>query len=147
VATVAAPTRHRLSAHFVIEEFDCKDSARTRVPAAAIPALEELCKHMLEPLREKYGRCTVHSGYRTVAHNAAVHGEANSQHIYQHGPASVAADVEFATGTVAEWAASARWRFSNKSQWTAGARGGCGDYPKQTFIHVDSGSRRDWHEA
>ncbi len=144
MATTQVRTRLRLSPHFTIEEFDCKDAARTRVPAAAIPALKELCVHTLEPLREKYGPCTVTSGFRTVAHNAAEGGEIDSQHIYQQSPGSVAADVKFREGSVAQWAASARWRFSNKPRWTAGRRGGVGDYPNDGFIHVDSGPRRDW---
>ncbi len=145
MATVAKATRHRLSPHFVIEEFDCRDG--TPVPMAAIAGLTELCLHMLEPLREKYGAGSVHSGYRTVAHNAAVHGEEDSQHIYEHGPGSVAVDVEFAEGSVADWAKSARWRFGATEPWTAGGRGGVGDYPDVSdhFIHVDSGPRRDWH--
>jgi uncharacterized protein YcbK (DUF882 family) len=138
-------TRLQLSAHFTIEEFDCHDG--TRVPEAAIPALKELCTFVLEPMRQKYGACSVHSGYRTVSHNASVGGEPHSRHIYEQHPRSVAADVEFAAGTVAQWAAGARWRFENKARWTAGRRGGVGDYPSpgDHFVHVDSGPRRDWH--
>lgn len=136
-------TRLRLSPHFTIEEFDCSDG--TRVPKAAIPALKELCAFVLEPMREKYGSCVVHSGYRTVSHNASVGGEPRSQHIYDQHPHGVAADVEFATGTVGRWATSARWRFDNKERWTAKHRGGVGDYPSSSFVHVDSGPRRDWH--
>lgn len=135
-------TRCRLSPHFVIEEFDCR--CGTKVPAAAIPALKELCRDMLEPLRAKYGACTVLSGFRTSAHNAAVGGAPRSQHKYHEHPASVAADVKFATGSVADWAKSARWRFDNKQCWTAKGRGGCGDYPAQGFVHVDSGDRRNF---
>lgn len=143
MATVAPATRLRLSPHFTIEEFDCKDG--TPVPQAAIAALKDLCVHMLEPLRAKYGPCTVHSGYRSVAHNAQIGGEANSQHIYSNHPSSVASDVEFAEGSVADWARSARWRAGAKAPWAAGGRGGVGDYPSERFIHVDSGPRRDWH--
>ena len=142
MATVTT-TRLRLSPHFVIEEFDCNDAAGTRVPQEAIPALKELCVHMLEPLRAKYGPCTVNSGFRTVAHNDAVDGAPNSQHIYHRSPSSVAADVTFEDGTVAQWAASARWRFDNKPRWNASNRGGVGAYPAKRFIHVDSGPRRE----
>jgi uncharacterized protein YcbK (DUF882 family) len=136
-------TRLRLSPHFTIEEFDCHDG--TKVPAAAVAALKVLCRDMLEPLRAKYGSCTVVSGFRTSAHNAAVGGVAKSEHKYHEHPATVAADVRFATGSVADWANSARWRFDNKQCWTAKQRGGCGDYPSQGFLHVDSGKRRNWH--
>ena len=144
MATVKATTRLRLSPHFVIEEFDCHDG--TRVPKAAIPALKRLCSEMLEPLRAKYGSCTVNCGYRTASWNARTPGSApHSQHIYDQHPNSVAADVTFASGNVQEWASSARWRVSTKPEWTKGARGGVGDYPSQHFIHVDNGPRRDWH--
>jgi uncharacterized protein YcbK (DUF882 family) len=143
IMATTVQTRQRLSPHFVIEEFDSHDGEK--VPAASIPALKELCVHMLEPLRAKYGPCTVNSGHRSVAHNADVGGVANSQHIYHKHPGSVAADVKFSSGTVADWARSARWRFSNKPRWTANHRGGVGDYPTQHFIHVDSATRRNWH--
>ncbi len=80
-------TRKRLSKNFTIEEFDCHDG--THVPAAAIPALEELCEYILEPLRAKYGPCTVMSGYRTRSYNANTRGSARySQHIYDDTPGS-----------------------------------------------------------
>jgi uncharacterized protein YcbK (DUF882 family) len=142
MATVST-TRQRLSPHFIIEEFDCHDG--THVPAAAVPALKELCRFVLEPLRVTYGPCIVLSGFRTVAHNTAIGGAKQSQHIYSQHPHSVASDVRFAQGSVGEWAKSARWRFGSKPRWTAQSRGGVGDYPGSGFIHVDSGQRRDWH--
>jgi len=143
MATVAAPTRLRLSPHFTIEEFDCH--CATHVPKAAIPALKELCEHVLEPMRAKYGPCTVLSGYRTVKHNVKIGGAKFSQHIYEQHPRSVAADVRFDSGGVQAWASGARWRFSTKSRWTDKDRGGVGDYLRSGFVHVDSGPRRDWH--
>jgi uncharacterized protein YcbK (DUF882 family) len=143
MATTQVQTRMRLSPHFIIEEFDSHDGEK--VPAASVPALKELCIHLLEPMRTKYGPCTVNSGHRSVAHNTAVHGVKNSRHIYHRHPGSVAADVVFDTGNVAKWAASARWRFRNKARWTVGNRGGVGDYPTKGFIHVDSGPRRDFN--
>jgi len=53
--------------------------------------------------------------------------------------------VTFSTGSVAEWAKSARWRFETKPHWNSGRRGGVGDYRNDHFIHVDSAGRRDWH--
>jgi uncharacterized protein YcbK (DUF882 family) len=141
MATITS-TRLRLSPHFTIEEFDCHDG--TKVPKAAIPALKELCEHVLEPMRAKYGSCHVLSGYRTVSHNQSVGGARHSQHIYEQHPHSVATDVRFATGAVHEWASGARWRFDSKSRWTEKARGGCGEYLQSGFIHVDSGPRRNW---
>jgi hypothetical protein len=46
-------TRHRLSKHFVVEEFDCHDG--TKVSARDYNGLEYLCRQFLEPLRKKYG--------------------------------------------------------------------------------------------
>ncbi len=135
-------TRQRLSPHFTIEEFDCNDGRK--VPASAIPALKELYVHMLEPLREKYGPVTVLSGYRHAAYNRSIGGAQFSQHIYDQGPSSVAADVRFQKGSVARWANSARWRFNTKSVWRKRSRGGSGRYLRSGFVHVDSGPRRNW---
>lgn len=135
-------TRKRLSPNFTVEEFDCHDG--TKVPNSAIPALEELCKYQLEPLRAKYGPCKVMSGYRTRQYNADIGGAKYSQHVYTDGPDSVAADLIFARGNPTSWARSARWRFKTKSIWRKRGRGGCGRYIRSGFIHVDNGPRRDW---
>ena len=65
-------TRHRLSRHFVVEEFDCKDG--TKVQQRDYNGLEYLCRTYLEPLRKKYGAVTVHSGFRTSSWNRKVGG-------------------------------------------------------------------------
>ena len=36
----------------------------------------------LEPMRKKYGRVTIVSGYRTRSHNRRVGGASNSFHLY-----------------------------------------------------------------
>lgn len=135
-------TRQRLSKHFKIEEFDCHDG--TKVPASAVPALKELCEHMLEPLRGKYGPCKVLSGHRHREYNAEIGGARFSQHIYDDSPGSVAADLRFSKGTPKQWRRSARWRFLAKRVWRRSSRGGVGYYPVSGFIHVDSGPRRTW---
>lgn len=135
-------TRQRLSKNFTVEEFDCNDGKH--VPAASIPALKELCVHMLEPLRAKYGPVHVLSGYRHAEYNRKIGGAQFSQHIYDQGPSSVAADIRFARGSVARWALSARWRFNAKAIWRKRNRGGSGRYLRSGFIHVDSGPRRNW---
>jgi hypothetical protein len=117
----------RLSAHFVLAEFHCKDPQRTPVPAAAVPALRRLVREVLEPMRTKFGVCTVWSGFRTDAKNAQVGGAANSQHLYHRTPKDVAADVTFAQGTPGDWAAEADRLLP---------QGGVGRYP--TFVHVDN---------
>jgi hypothetical protein len=126
----------QLSPHFNLSEFHCHDG--TRVPAAAVPALKRLCVDYLEPMRARFGEAHVLSGYRHRAYNKRIGGATLSQHIYDLGPASVAADVWFKRGTPAEWAAFAR-------KIADGRRvGGVGRYDRSGFVHVDNGPRRDW---
>lgn len=135
-------SRYRLSPHFTIEEFDCRDGRP--VPSGAIPALKELCVNILEPMRSKYGPCKVLSGYRHVAYNRSIGGARFSQHIYDDTPFSVAVDVRFLNGSTAQWVRSVKWRFTTKLRWRRNNRGGIGEYKSQGFIHIDSGPRRDW---
>jgi len=121
----------RLSANFRLAEFHCKDG--THVPAQALPGLRGLVLRQLQPMREKFGSCTVNSAYRTKTHNAKVGGEPNSQHRYELGPESVAADVRFAQGSPREWAAEAERLLGTN-------RGGIGTY--RTFVHVDNRATR-----
>lgn len=114
----------QLTPHFRVEEFDCHDG--TKVPKAAVPALNRLATKFLEPLRAKFGACKVMSGYRHRAYNRRIGGATQSQHIYDDDPSSVAADLIFARGTPREWAAEAD---------RLGA-GGVGTY--STFVHVDN---------
>ncbi len=115
----------RLSSHFALTEFACKDG--TQVPKAAVPALTRLCSEVLEPLRERFGPCTVMSGYRHSAYNRRIGGAKFSQHIYDLHPGSVAADLTFARGRPSEWADAAEPLCAN---------GGLGRYPG--FLHVDN---------
>lgn len=121
------------SANFSIREFDCKDG--TRVPKCAEDAVRELCRDILEPMRAKFGRCKVNSGYRHRAYNRRIGGEPNSFHIYELRCDQVAADVRFERGTPAQWAAYAR---------SLRGIGGVGQYNRSGFVHVDNGPRRDW---
>lgn len=114
----------QLTPHFRVEEFNCHDG--TKVPKVAIPALDRLATKYLEPLRAKFGTCTVMSGYRHRAYNRKIGGAQFSQHIYDDGPSSVAADLIFAKGRPRDWAAEAD---------RLGA-GGVGTYPG--FVHVDN---------
>jgi hypothetical protein len=115
----------RLSPHFALPEFACKDG--TKVPKASVPALTRLCAEVLEPLRERFGRCTVMSGYRHSAYNRRIGGAKFSQHIYDLHPGSVAADLTFERGRPSEWADAADPLCAN---------GGLGRYPG--FVHVDN---------
>ena len=103
-------TRHRLSPHFTVEEFDCHDGSK--VMKRDYQGLEFLCRTYLEPMRTKYGRVTILSGYRTRSHNARIGGASNElprlhdarrqrpggRHPLREGqPAPVALDAELAT--------------------------------------------------
>ena len=119
----------QLSPNFRLSEFNCKDG--TVVPAKAVPALVRLSAAVLEPLRRQFGRCTVMSGYRHSAYNRRIGGARFSQHIYDLGPESVAADLIFARGSPREWYFLADQLL---------ARGGVGRYP--SFVHVDNREQR-----
>ena len=127
-----------LSANFVLAEFHCcrGHCPQEAVPSAALPALRRLVTQVLQPMRDRFGRCTVHSGYRNARHNQHVGGVANSHHRYDVRPDAPAADVSFDRGTVNEWAAEARRLLGNI--------GGVGRYPSQRFVHVDLGALRRW---
>jgi peptidase M15-like protein len=134
----AKENRDKLTAHFARPEFDCNDGSLC--PTSARPAMVRLCRDFLEPLRAKFGTCHVLSGYRHELYNARIGGARHSQHIYEQGFESVAADLRFKRGTPAMWAAEAK-----KLRAKAGGNGGIGTYPRQGFLHVDNRSyRADW---
>jgi uncharacterized protein YcbK (DUF882 family) len=125
----------RVAAHFLLREFHCKDG--TPVPAAAVRAVKRLATEVLEPMRAKFGACTVHSGYRTEAYNKRVGGKPGSRHQYHTFPSEPAADVTFPRGNPREWAAEAERLLTG--------RGGIGTYPG--FVHVDiRAARSRWDE-
>jgi hypothetical protein len=123
-------SRHRLSSHFVIEEFDCHDG--TKVPSAYYNALEYLCNTFLEPLRSKYGSVHINSGYRTTSYNASVGGASNSFHIYTaHDDDDPAADISCASGSPSSWHSF----LDNIRAEKRNGNGGLGLY--STFVHID----------
>lgn len=136
-------TRPKLSEHFAAAEFDCRDGHEW--PPAARGSLETWCRVWGEPLRTAFGPVRVTSGYRTATYNRSVGGAPWSFHVYTLGSLrGVAADVVPARGTPAEWArwATARTR---SAAWPLGqARGAAVAYPRQGFIHLDTGPRRTW---
>jgi hypothetical protein len=137
-ATARAAGSLALSQNFVLAEFHCcrGHCAAASVPSNAIPALRRLVTQVLQPMRNRFGQCTVHSGYRNAQHNQHVGGVANSCHRYDVRPTTPAADVTFASGDVDAWAAEARSRLGNI--------GGVGRYPNSRFIHVDLNGFRSW---
>jgi hypothetical protein len=134
----AKGTNNALSKNFKASEFYTHDGSAP--PTLARPAMIDLCRVYLEPMREKFGTCFVLSGYRHELYNQAIHGARNSQHVYEQNFESVASDVRFAKGTPAQWAAFARGLRGN-----AGGRGGVGRYDKSGFVHVDNRNyKADW---
>ena len=122
-------TRHRLSPHFTIEEFDCKDGTKCR--KADWAGLEYLCRTYLEPMRDKYGAVHVNSGYRSRRYNAKIGGASKSYHIYDEHTNDQAADITCAKGNPTQWASTLKWLRKNKR----GGRGGIGVYDR--FCHID----------
>lgn len=132
------PTRHRLSTHFVVEEFDCHNGAK--VQTRDYNGLAYLCKQYLEPLRAKFGPVTVNSGFRTEAYNASIGGAKNSFHVYtNHDGNDQAADVRCARGNPAQW----RNFLAGIRARKRSGKGGLGLY--NTFVHVDIRDyKADW---
>jgi uncharacterized protein YcbK (DUF882 family) len=144
-------TRHRISEHFTIEEFDCKDG--TRVPVLHLGSIRALCVWWLEPFRERFGPVIVHSGYRTPSYNASVGGAQRSVHLLKTEMSSfppgqrvraAAADVSAARSGPVEWARWAQEHRRKHAHLGKRGRGGVGRYVGQGFVHLDTAPLRDW---
>jgi uncharacterized protein YcbK (DUF882 family) len=131
-------TRQRLSPHFTVEEFDCRDG--TKVQRRDYRGLHFLCAQFLEPLRRKFGPVRVNSGFRTRSYNASIGGASHSFHVYtMHDGNDQAADITCASGTPAQWHAF----LAGVRKRKRGGRGGLGLY--RTFVHVDIRDyKADW---
>lgn len=124
--------RQRLSPNFHVAEFNCKDG--TPVPKESYEALQHLCLTYLEPLRARFGRVRVTSGFRPAPYNRAIGGASESMHIYDFPGRDfevVAADVVCERGTPQEWA-----DFLEQFK-----PGGLCPYPSSGFCHVDNRQR------
>lgn len=123
----------QLTKNFNSKEFDCKDG--TKVPANLMSNLQHLAAN-LQILRDYLGvSVTVTgSGYRTPAHNKAVGGAKDSQHLY-----AKAADINAKGYTPKQLAAKIEELIAAKKI----DQGGLGIYP--TFVHYDiRGTRARW---
>jgi uncharacterized protein YcbK (DUF882 family) len=131
-------TRKRLSKHFTVEEFDCHNG--TKVQRRDYAGLQALCRQYLEPLRRKFGRVTINSGYRTRAYNASIGGASQSFHVYtEHDGNDQAADIRCQRGTPRQWHAY----LAGIRQRKRNGRGGLGLY--SNFVHVDLRDyKADW---
>lgn len=129
----------RLSPHFMLSEFNTHDG--TRVPVVAYDGYRRLCALVLEPMRERFGVCSVVSGFRHPQYNRSVGGATRSVHMCGLGGGipGVAADVRFARGDPHAWAAVAEALLGRF--YAPG--GGLGVYPGPTgWVHVDTRSSR-----
>jgi hypothetical protein len=71
-----------LSQHFTLSELTRTSSGLSNVPTdAEVKALVALCTTLLEPVRNRFGPVSIHSGYRGPAVNAAIGGSKTSQHM------------------------------------------------------------------
>lgn len=97
-------TNLRLTPHFTVAEFE-RSATATRlgidntVPSQYIPALEQLCKTILEPLREFAQQpIIIGSGYRCPQLNVKVGGVYASQHTLGE-----AADIHVPLNDYSDW--------------------------------------------
>ena len=133
-------TRHRLSKHFTVEEFDCHNGVK--VQKRDYKGLEYLCRIYLEPMRKKYGPVKVMSGYRSRSHNRKVGGASNSFHVYtSHDGNDQAADITCARGSARQWHSTLNWLRNHRRN----GRGGLGLYVRSNFCHIDLRDyKSDW---
>lgn len=116
----------RLSAHFKVKEFACRDGSDAVLVAPRLVMV-------LESIRTHFGSAVrINSGYRTPQYNAKVGGVTESQHCY-----GTAADISVEGQKPEQVAAYARQLMPD---W-----GGVGIYSKQGFTHIDvREAKADW---
>lgn len=97
-------TNLRLTEHFTLAEFERSATATAngidnRVPSQYVPALQQLCKEILEPLRAFANQpIIIGSGYRCSQLNIKVGGAYASQHTLGE-----AADIYIPKTTYTDW--------------------------------------------
>lgn len=84
-----------ITKHFTVAEFTKSKTAQEKgiknIPnPVALNNMYALCEHVLEPVREKFGKpVQINSGFRSFELNQAIGGAAKSQHL-----SGEAADIE-----------------------------------------------------
>ena len=116
----------KLSTHFKVKEFACKDGSDAVLIAPRLVMV-------LQSIRSHFGAAvTINSGYRTPQYNTKAGGVVHSQHCY-----GTAADISVRGQTPAAVAAYARELMPD---W-----GGVGVYSQKGFTHIDTREERaDW---
>jgi len=76
----------KLSKHFSLKEFIKSDTAEKNDIDNSLPEDKQnnaigLCMNVLEPIREKFGRVNITSGYRCLDLNRKIHSKDTSQHV------------------------------------------------------------------
>ena len=117
----------KLSTHFKVKEFACKDGSDAVLVAPRLVMV-------LQSIRSHFGAAvTINSGYRTPQYNTTVGGVTDSQHCY-----GTAADITVKGQKPAAVAAYARQLMPD---W-----GGVGVYSQKGFTHIDvREAKADWN--
>ena len=118
----------KLSTHFKVKEFACKDGSDAVLVAPRLVMV-------LQSIRSRFGvPVVIHSAYRTPQYNEQVDGAEHSQHCY-----GTAADITVKGQKPAVVAAYARELMPD---W-----GGVGVYSQKGVTHIDiREARADWNE-
>lgn len=117
----------RISDHFKLSEFACKDGSAALMLDTRLPGI-------LEDIRSACGSkaVSVNSGYRTAAYNAKVGGVSDSRHL-----TGSAADI-----TISGADTLAVCKAAERALASRGIPGGIGRYAGQNFVHVDTRSAK-----
>ncbi|MBQ1411841.1 MAG: DUF882 domain-containing protein [Clostridia bacterium] len=111
----------RLSEHFTVREFRCRDGSDTVL-------IDDRLVTLLENIRERFGKpVRINSAYRTAKYNARIGGVSNSYHVK-----GMAADIvvqDISPKRVAQYAETLNC-------------GGIGWYEHKKFVHIDTRPKR-----
>ena len=119
----------KITPHFTLEEMTVtKTGYKNEVSYDAIDNLRDLCRDVLEPLRQTLRHpIVVTSGYRSPLVNLAVGGSKNSEHMFGRA-ADIHCDYESATFLFDSIQALVSQGIIHVGQ--------CILYPKKHFVHV-----------
>lgn len=134
----------QLSEHFTLFELIKSDSYPELVewPSdSIISRLEYFCTEILEPIRVKFGRIRIQSGWRNTKLNSAVGGELNSVHqiLYRGVSLGVAADIKPLDADLIE---VFDWAFASIPKIKTAILYRKPSVTKTPFIHLDTRANR-----